>query len=241
MRHAFLAALLAALSLAPTVRAAEPVRLTLQPEKVVNAIDVKVYGHFLEHIFHSVNGGLWGEMIWNRSFEQSDSAGRWRIDGAEIVQSAQADNVRLPFGDAAWRDYEFTLEARKTGGGEGFLILVRVAGDEDFYWVNLGGWNNQRHAIERGRKVEGRWHIVGPAVGGSIQRDRWYAIRVRCQGPRIQVFLDGKELIDFTDEAGKAHLAGRVGIGTWNTQARFRNLKVTSLDGTVLHEGLPTD
>ncbi|MFO8012842.1 MAG: alpha-L-arabinofuranosidase C-terminal domain-containing protein [Phycisphaerae bacterium] len=241
MRHAFLAALLAAACLAAPAGAAEPVRLIIRPDKVVNPIDVKVYGHFLEHIFHSVNGGLWGERVWNRSFEQSDTAGRWRRDGDEIAQTALADNVRLPFGDTAWRDYEFTLEAKKTGGAEGFLILFRVAGDEDFYWVNLGGWNNQRHAIERGRKGEGRWLAVGPAVDGAIEEGRWYAIRVRCQGPRIRVFLDGKELINFTDEAGKAHLAGRVGLGTWGTRARFRNLKVTSLDGKVLFEGLPTD
>jgi len=238
---ALLAAALLAAATSATVRAADPVRLTLHPEKVVNTIDVKVYGHFLEHIYHSVNGGLWGEIVWNRSFEHGDAGGRWRIDDGEIAQGSLATNVRLPFGDTAWRDYEFTLEAKKTGGTEGFLILFRVAGDEDFYWVNLGGWNNVRHAIERGRKAEGRWHTVGPAVNGSIQQDRWYAIRVRCQGPRIQVFLDGKELVDFTDEAGKAHLAGRVGIGTWNTRARFRNLKVTSLDGTVLHEGPPKD
>jgi alpha-N-arabinofuranosidase len=30
-----------------------------------------------------------------------------------------------------------------------------------------------------------------------------------------------------------------VGIGTWVTQAKFRNLKVASLDGKVLYEGLP--
>jgi len=30
-----------------------------------------------------------------------------------------------------------------------------------------------------------------------------------------------------------------VGVGTWQTQAAFRNLKVTSLDGKTLYEGLP--
>jgi len=36
-----------------------------------------------------------------------------------------------------------------------------------------------------------------------------------------------------------AHLAGSVGIGTWATQAVFRNLKVKTLDGKILYEGIP--
>ena len=75
------------------------------------------------------------------------------------------------------------------------------------------------------------------ACSGSIDTDRWYTIRVRCEGPHIQVWLDGEPVIDFTDSPG--HLAGKVGIGTWSTKARFRNLKVTSLTGDVLFEGLP--
>lgn len=237
----FLLAALSAAALPVLAAAAEPVRLTLEADTVVNPIDVKVYGHFLEHIYHSVNGGLWGEMVWNRSFEQASAGGgQWRVDDGEVVQTSPAADVRLPFGDPAWRDYEFSLEAQKTAGAEGFLVLFRVAGDEDFYWVNLGGWGNKRHAIERGRKDEGRHRPVGPAADGAIRQGTWYAIRVRCEGRHIQVFLDGKPLIDFTDDA-KGHAAGRVGVGTWATRARFRNLKVTSLDGKVLFEGLPGD
>jgi alpha-L-arabinofuranosidase len=49
---------------------AQGVSLALDPDKVVNRVDERIYGHFLEHIYHSVNGGLWGEVVWNRSFEQ---------------------------------------------------------------------------------------------------------------------------------------------------------------------------
>jgi len=52
----------------PVQDSTEP--LFIEPEKIVCEIDEKVYGHFLEHIYHSVNGGLWGELVWNRSLEQ---------------------------------------------------------------------------------------------------------------------------------------------------------------------------
>jgi hypothetical protein len=52
---------------------------TVNPQRVLNHIDEKVYGHFFEHIYHSANGGLWGELVWNGSVEEN-SGSRWGID-----------------------------------------------------------------------------------------------------------------------------------------------------------------
>ena len=46
------------------------VSISIDPSVVTGSIDKMVYGHFYEHIYHSANGGLWGDMIWNRSFEE---------------------------------------------------------------------------------------------------------------------------------------------------------------------------
>ena len=37
--------------------------LKIDTDEVVGQIDDKIYGHFLEHIYHSCNGGLWGEVV----------------------------------------------------------------------------------------------------------------------------------------------------------------------------------
>jgi len=213
------------------------VAYTIDLETVVNRIDEKVYGHFFEHIYHSANGGLWGELVWNRSFEEN-SGGRWSIDDGQVVQAGMGTNQRLTFGDPSWTDYQFTFEAIKTGGAEGFLVLFRIASADEFYWYNLGGWNNSRHQLEKG--VEGeRWGAVGPAVEERIEVGKWYKIRVRCEGNHIEIWLDGERVLDYTDERSP-HLSGQVGVGTWSTQAKFRNLKVASLDGSVLFQGLPS-
>ena len=213
------------------------VSLSVDPTVVTNRIDLKIYGHFLEHIYHSVNGGLWGELIWNRSFEEFEGSGLWSVSGDRLVQKSPAENVRFLFGSPEWSDYEFTLEARKLEGAEGFLIIFRSVNKDEFYWYNLGGWGNKRHALEKGVKGR-RWGVVSPSVPGRIETGKWYRIRVRCEGARLRVWLDDRLLLDFTD--GKApHLKGRVGVGTWLTKAEFRNLKVTDLKGRVLFRGLP--
>ncbi len=224
--------------LAGSIAGAEEVSLTVHPDRVVNRIDEKVYGHFLEHIYHSCNGGLWGELIWDRSFEGGGAGATWSAHDNLLEQEGAAADVRLTFGEPQWSDYEFTVEARKTGGQEGFLILLRALNKQEFYWANLGGWSNAGHALERGIKGGDRWGAVTRRVVGQIETDHWYKIRARCEGPRIQVWLDDDRVIDYTDD-GKGPTHGRAGVGTWSTQAQFRKFKVTSLDGKTLHYGVP--
>ncbi len=222
---------------AQMLNAQETVSLSINPLKVEGNIDEKIYGHFLEHIYHSVNGGLWGELIWNRSFEEPVDKGRWSIKEDSLVQSKISDNVRLVFGNKEWSDYEITLEAQKTDGSEGFLILFRVSNDEDFYWYNIGGWGNIQSALEKGVKAKA-WGLIGPVIQNKIETGKWYNIKVRCEGGHYKVSLDEKTLLDFTDR-NNPHLKGCIGVGTWNTKAKYRNIKVTSLDGKILFEGLP--
>jgi hypothetical protein len=54
----------AALSLTPLATAA-PVSLTVHTDQTTKTVNVGIYGQFLEHIFNSVHGGLWGDQILN--------------------------------------------------------------------------------------------------------------------------------------------------------------------------------
>jgi alpha-L-arabinofuranosidase len=58
----------AAMSLA-TAAAADPVALTVHTDQTTKTIDARIYGQFLEHIFNSVHGGLWGDQILNGTLE----------------------------------------------------------------------------------------------------------------------------------------------------------------------------
>jgi alpha-L-arabinofuranosidase len=143
------------------------------------------------------------------------------------------------FGDYAWKDYELSLEARKDGGAEGFLIIVRSQSDRDLYWFNLGGWSNSKHAVERSAK--GTRSPVGSARPGSIEPRIWHQIRVRCEAEHLQAWIDGESAGDVNDLSPSAYMNGRVGVGTWNTAASFRNIKVVSLRGDLLFSGMPEE
>lgn len=215
----------------------QPVELTIQPDRELNRVDVNVYGHFLEHIYHSVHGGLWGELIWNRSFEALPAdAALWQREGDTLRQLALNTGRALTFGDPSWTDYELTLQARRDSGPEGFLILVRVAEAGDFYWVNFGGWANTRAGLECHVDSPNRSLIAD--APNRIDADRWYRVRIRCEGNRIRAWLDGEPVLDATD-AGQHHMRGAVGLAAWFTRASFRDVRVAALDGRTLYEGLP--
>jgi alpha-L-arabinofuranosidase len=123
--------------------------------------------------------------------------GAWQATEGVYRQTELAQDCRTVAGDPAWTDYTITLQARKLGGAEGFLIMFRVRDDDNWYWWNIGGWGNMRHAVER--SIGGSKLIACPQVHGSVETGRWYDIRIEVQGARIRCYLDGQLIHDFED------------------------------------------
>ncbi len=115
--------------------------------------------------------------------------GDWTVQDGALQQSSAAENIRAVTGDKSWNNYTYSLKARKLGGAEGFLILFRVQNENAKSWWNLGGWGNNRHALE----VEG---VSDPGVPGKIETGKWYDIRIELRGSNIQCFLDDKLVHD---------------------------------------------
>lgn len=236
---AFLAASLGA----PLLFAADPIESTIVSQNVVNKIDEKIYSHFLEHIYNSCNGGLWGELVWNRSLEAgADPSWSW-ADGV-IRQDSRAVDRRLLLGaelqgDAPWTDYDVRVTARKLEGSEGFLIIFRAAEDgSSYYWANIGGWGNQFVAVEKETPAtNGRRVTVGERKPlPPIEIGRIYDFRVQVVGANIKVFMDQElilEVADFDDDAPKS---GCVGVGTWDVRAEFGAVFARDMSRKTLYD-----
>lgn len=250
------------------------VSLTVDTDKVVARIDPKVYGQFYELIYHSGNGGLWGDMIFNRSFEESSGSGQWSVSGGVLANAAApAPGARIDFGDVAWKDCEFSFDARleelgqltvyvgvgeaqrSLGGafgapapspeGNGKLRVVRTRGRGMFGGAPPGaGGGPQAPGApsappQAGPGGRGGIPEQGLGVDADLAPQAWHTVRVRAEGNHIRWWLDGKQVGDAT-ETDQPPLQGRVGIAVTNARAQFRALKVTSLDGKPLFQGMPS-
>lgn len=104
-----------------------------------------------------------------------------------LRQAAAQEGDR--FGDASWSDYTLNLQARKTGGREGFIIVVRDRQPNTRVQWNLGGWGNTRHGIQSTLGVQ---DSLIAHVPGHIDDHRWYDVKLALHGPRLDCFLDGE-------------------------------------------------
>ncbi len=128
--------------------------------------------------------------------------GNWRVEADALQQTSGEADCRMVLTGLDATDYTLSLQARKLGGAEGFLIMFRVRDNGNWYWWNIGGWGNSQHGIERA--IGGGKSDVGRRVSGSVEANRWYDIRIEVRGSRIRCYLDDLLIHDVQDIAGNA-------------------------------------
>jgi alpha-L-arabinofuranosidase len=125
--------------------------------------------------------------------------GVWTVaDGRYTQSDAAAENTMVTAGDPTWRDYDLNVKATKQSGREGFLVAFGVKDTNNYYWWNLGGWNNTQSAVE---KAEGGGKSTLISNGTTVETGREYDLKVQVRGRTVTLFLDGQQWGQFTDNA----------------------------------------
>ena len=127
------------------------------------------------------------------------SGGTWESNAGDkdgvIRQTAIAEHcVAICPTEMQSRDYDVTVQARKTGGDEGFLLIFDHTGEHNYRWFNVAGWGNSQHAVEdifNGGKTQ------PAAARGRIEDNRWYTLKVEVRGEHISTYIDGEKVHDF--------------------------------------------
>ena len=183
-------------------------------------------------------GGKWQSLFDGRSL------GKWKvIDALDFSRHGKVDvregrlvlEAGKPGTGVRWTgpfpriDYEVTFEAMRVEGDDFFSGMTFPVGDSALTLV-LGGW---------GGSVVGLSSIDGePAVENEtcsyvkFQQKRWYRVRLRVAGPRIEVWLDDEKLIDLATEDRKFTIYWEMepalpfGVATWRTTGALRDIRV---------------
>ncbi|HLV80697.1 MAG TPA: alpha-L-arabinofuranosidase C-terminal domain-containing protein [Chthonomonadaceae bacterium] len=193
-----------------------------------------------------------GQTIYRSDFRQGAPGwqplrGDWQVVNGAYRQNAGEDDeialLRAPALEQA-SDYTLRLKARKLGGAEGFLVLLRARDADNWTWWNIGGWGNREDGIEESRS--GSKGEIGRHVPGSVETGRWYDIRIEARGAHLRCYLDGQLVQEAQDrglptlEADAGHLkaAGEIVLKVINGADAPRPLRVSLLGaGAVLPYG----
>jgi alpha-L-arabinofuranosidase len=125
-------------------------------------------------------------------------AGSWAVqDGAYVQSDETAENTLVTAGDAAWQNYDLRVKATKKSGREGFLVAFGVKDTGNYYWWNLGGWNNTRSAVE---KAVGGAKQTMTEDATTIETGRTYDLHVEVRGRQVTLYVDGHKWGGFTDD-----------------------------------------
>lgn len=164
--------------------------------------------------------------------------GDWRVSGGVCRQASDATPARMTFAFAnPSTNYTVSVRARKTGGAEGFLVGFGARDSQNYYWLNIGGWNNSASTVEK--SMDGERDSIGPKVNTKIESGRWYDVRIDVSGRRIQCLLDGQRIIDLTDPGSGADAFAtlpadndRINFGQALLPDMVADPSIVDLDGT---------
>jgi len=155
----------------------------------------------------------------------------WHVEGGAIVADTGTKSLLLtPF---HFDDFELRCSFHVAEGGNSgiFLRTALNASDpaKDTYELNIC----DSHPTHKTGSLVGRYVAENvPAVEGA-----WHDFRVHCNGPVIQVWLDEKQIVDFTDTSDAVRLTGRIGLQMNEGRSAFRNVFIRPLSLKPLFDG----
>jgi hypothetical protein len=194
----------------------------------------------------SFDGGLaqW-EHRWGEATVQNGQAVLWE----DPPEPGTTESTLLMSHDRDWGDYELELDFvtdeqlrwdEEPNNWEVAWVLWRVQDHYNFYYALL-----KPTGIEFGKKHgashEAQTFLSTPDVGPNMELGRWYHMKVRVEGDRSIIWVDGEQLVDCRDDSHPCRegdpsdtapfLHGGVGLYHEDARVRFDDVVVTRIGG----------
>src|SRR5262245_7793946 len=181
-----------------------------------------------------------------KSFEgwEGDTAGTWRIeDGCFTAGSLDKKQPRNEF-----------LSTKKSYGDFELKFKCKLQGDPATGFINSGVQIRSERIPNHHEMIGYQADIGDPKYWGALydesrrkkmlaepdmaklepvlKRNDWNEFTVRCEGPRIQIWVNGVQSVDYTEMDKEIPLTGKIAVqihGNGNTQVWFKDIVVTAL------------
>jgi hypothetical protein len=181
-----------------------------------------------------------------KSFEgwEGDTQNTWRIeDGCLTAGSLDKKQPRNEFLSTKkdFSDFELKFKCKLQGDpATGFInsgVQIRSERHPDGhemigYQADIGDPKHWGVLYDESRRRKALTETDMTKIEPVLKRHDWNDFTVRCEGPRIQIWVNGVQTADYTEEDKSIPLKGKIGVqihGNGNTQVWFKDLTLTEL------------
>jgi hypothetical protein len=133
-------------------------------------------------------------------------------------------------GELPRENYEITLEAMKLTGSDFFCGLTFPVGKSACSLI-VGGWGGMVVGLSNIDHVDASENET--TQGREFKDGRWYRVRVRVAGDKIEAWIDDEQLVDVEINGRKISLRGGdiqkslpLGVATYMTSAAVRDIRL---------------
>ena len=151
----------------------------------------------------------------------TNSAGGWTI--ASPAWSASGGWLRAPtagsalliHGADAWSDVSYSAIFSTTDGDGGAGLVFRAQDAANYYrfvWTRTGAGAGSYHVTKVTAGVVADDQLTDLGAGGGYVTNRWYHLEIRSTGRQYAVFIDGQQVLTYTDTSATPFLTGSVGF-----------------------------
>jgi hypothetical protein len=179
-------------------------------------------------------------------WKRSDFGGAGDVsvaDGRIVIGFCDGCNGVTWTGEFPTIDYELRLEAMRVDGIDFFCGLTFPVGDDPCSLI-VGGWGGAVVGLSSIDGLDAARNETKRLMGFS--KGRWYAVRLRVTGERIQAWIDEQPVVDLPTKDRRISIRPEVnasrplGIASWCTTAAIRGMEwrpvkpaqAASADGT---------
>lgn len=166
-----------------------------------------------------------GEFHTNLTGWKSDlSSSKWTITENGLRGSHTNDANNMAKETAGDFIYEADLMLGESGGAGSILFRASEDGRSGYYF-NL---DPNMKAFRLFYKIDGyvEEHMVIGKVPTFLQKGKKYKVKIKAKGPLIQIYVDGKKIMNLLDGI---FAEGHFGVNVFGGQASFQNVKVSKL------------
>lgn len=168
----------------------------------------------------------------------------FRVEDGAIMAGSRTEKIahnEFLASTEEYGDFELRLSARLVGKGQNAGVQFRSQRIPDHfemigYQCDMGTMQNRPiwgWLYDESRRRKFLAEADDAKLNAALKTDNWNDLVLRCEGPRIQIWVNGLQTVDYTEADSAIPLRGRLALqihGGEPAEASYKNIRIKAID-----------